>query len=65
VQRLRVGNLMILLHMGSMSHELTLKNISLFFGEVAPALRPRWDDEWENRWWPAALRKKALQGASA
>jgi alkanesulfonate monooxygenase SsuD/methylene tetrahydromethanopterin reductase-like flavin-dependent oxidoreductase (luciferase family) len=65
VQRLRVGNLMILLHMGSMSHELTLKNIGLFFGEVAPALRPRWDDEWENRWWPAALRKKALQGASA
>jgi alkanesulfonate monooxygenase SsuD/methylene tetrahydromethanopterin reductase-like flavin-dependent oxidoreductase (luciferase family) len=65
VERLRVGNLMILLHMGSMSHELTLKNIDLFFREVAPALRPRWDDEWENRWWPAGLRKKALQGASA
>jgi hypothetical protein len=62
---LRVGNLMVLLHIGSMSHELTLKNINLFFKEVAPALRPRWDDEWENQWWPAGLRKKAFQGATA
>ena len=62
---LRVGNLMVLLHIGSMPHELTMKNIQLFFSEVAPALRDRWDDEWENRWWPATLRKNARQGASA
>ncbi len=61
---LRVGNLMVLLHMGSMSHELTLKNIQLFFNEVAAPLRNKWDDEWENRWWPASLRKTAVQGAS-
>jgi hypothetical protein len=50
---------MVLLHMGSMPHELTLKNIELFFREVAPALRPMWDDEWENHWWPEGLRRKA------
>jgi alkanesulfonate monooxygenase SsuD/methylene tetrahydromethanopterin reductase-like flavin-dependent oxidoreductase (luciferase family) len=61
---MRVGNLMVLLHMGSMPHELTLKNIDLFFKEVAPALRPMWDDEWENRWWPAGLRRKTPQGAA-
>jgi alkanesulfonate monooxygenase SsuD/methylene tetrahydromethanopterin reductase-like flavin-dependent oxidoreductase (luciferase family) len=65
IDRLRVGNLMVLLHMGSMSHELALKNIDLFFSEVAPTLRAKWDDAWENRWWPAGLRKKALQGATA
>jgi alkanesulfonate monooxygenase SsuD/methylene tetrahydromethanopterin reductase-like flavin-dependent oxidoreductase (luciferase family) len=63
--RLRVGNLMVLLQMGSMPHELTLKNIDLFFREVAPALRPTWDDQWENRWWPASLRKQAPQEAMA
>ena len=62
---LRVGNLMVLLHVGSMSHELTLKNIQLFFDEVAGPLRSKWDDEWENHWWPASLRKTAVQGASA
>ena len=62
---LRVGNLMVLLHMGSMSHELTLKNIELFFNQVAAPLRNKWDDEWENRWWPASLRKAAVEGASA
>jgi hypothetical protein len=62
-KKLRVGNLMVLLQIGSMPHELTLKNIDLFFREVAPALRPI-DEEWENRWWPAGLRKKSLRGAT-
>lgn len=65
VAKLKVGNLMVLLHVGSMPHELTLKNIQLFFSEVAPALRPTWDDEWENQWWPAGLRKKTAQEATA
>lgn len=65
VGKLKVGNLMVLLHMGSMPHELTLKNIDLFFREVAPAIRPTWDDQWENQWWPAGLRKKAAQEVSA
>ncbi|GBD13259.1 2,5-diketocamphane 1,2-monooxygenase [bacterium HR24] len=57
-KRLRVGNLMVLLHIGSMPHELTLKNIDLFAREVLPHIRDIWDDEgWENHWWPQRLRK--------
>jgi len=62
---LRAGNLMVLLHVGSMPHELTLKNIQLFFNEVAGPLRSIWDDQWDNLWWPVSLRKTAVQGVSA
>ncbi len=58
IKNLRVGNLMLLLHIGSMPHELTLKNIDLFSREVLPHVRDIWDDEWENRWWPQSLRAK-------
>ena len=59
VKSLRVGNLMVLLHIGSMPHELTLKNIAMFSKEVLPALRGIWDDdEWENHWWPERLRQR-------
>jgi alkanesulfonate monooxygenase SsuD/methylene tetrahydromethanopterin reductase-like flavin-dependent oxidoreductase (luciferase family) len=57
IKSLRIGNLMILLGIGSMPHELVLKNTRLFFDEVAPAIRDLWDDEWENRWWPSRLRQ--------
>jgi hypothetical protein len=51
---------------GSMPHELTLKNIDLLAGEVLPHLRGIWDDEgWENHWWPAKLRgARQLAGAA-
>ena len=59
IKKLRVGNLMVLLHIGSMPHDLTLKNIDLFSREVLPHLRGIWDDvEWENQWWPQRLRGK-------
>nr|WBU15370.1 2,5-diketocamphane 1,2-monooxygenase 2 [uncultured bacterium] len=59
IRRLRVGNLMVLLHIGSMPHELTLKNIDLFAREVLPHLRDVWEDEgWENHWWPEGLRQQ-------
>lgn len=58
IKELRVGNLMLLLHIGSMPHELTLKNIEIFSREVLPHVRDIWDDEWENRWWPEKLRGK-------
>jgi alkanesulfonate monooxygenase SsuD/methylene tetrahydromethanopterin reductase-like flavin-dependent oxidoreductase (luciferase family) len=64
VRKLRVGNLMVLLHIGSMPHELTLKNVELFGREVMPFLRDLWDDKWENHWWPARLRGKR-QGVMA
>jgi alkanesulfonate monooxygenase SsuD/methylene tetrahydromethanopterin reductase-like flavin-dependent oxidoreductase (luciferase family) len=58
VRELRVGNLMVLLHIGSMPHELTLRNIDLFCGEVLPGIRHIWDDEgWVNHWWPETLRQ--------
>ena len=38
-KRLNVGNLMVLLHIGSMPHELTMKNIELFGKEVIPAFK--------------------------
>jgi len=40
-----MGNLMVLLHIGSMPHELTLKNIDLFSRKVMPHVRDIWDDE--------------------
>ncbi|MGD9892046.1 MAG: LLM class flavin-dependent oxidoreductase [Dehalococcoidia bacterium] len=58
IKKLRVGNLMVLLHIGSMPHDLTLKNIDLFSREVLPHVRDIWDDEWENHWWPERLRAK-------
>ena len=60
---------MVLLHIGSMPHELTLKNIDLFAREVLPHVRDLWDDQWENHWWPQKLRAKrdlrALAGTTA
>ena len=57
IKGLHVGNLMVLVQIGSMPHELTLKNIDLFAREVLPGLREIWDDEgWENHWWPERLR---------
>lgn len=47
---LNVGNLMVLLHIGSMPKELTEKNIRLFTQEVMPGLKDMWTD-WDNRWW--------------
>ena len=63
VRKLRVGNLMVLLHIGSMPHELTKKNIAMFSKEVLPKIRHIWDDEgWENAWWPERLRQPAGTG---
>jgi len=66
IQGLRVGNLMVLLQIGSMPHELTLENIDLFAREVLPHLRDVWDDEgWVNHWWPEGLREPATPRAVA
>jgi alkanesulfonate monooxygenase SsuD/methylene tetrahydromethanopterin reductase-like flavin-dependent oxidoreductase (luciferase family) len=52
---LHVGQLMLLLHFGNMSKQLTLHNTELFAKRVAPQLRGLFDDRWENRWWPKPL----------
>lgn len=66
IQGLRVGNLMVLMQIGSMPHELTLENIDLFGREVLPHLRDVWDDEnWVNYWWPERLREPATSAVVA
>ena len=65
VKDFRIGNLLVMLQVGSMPHELTLKNITLFAEEVLPHLRGIWDDEgWENRWWPKGLVDRDRADAS-
>ncbi len=65
VQRLRIGHLLALLHFGSMSHELTLKNVELFCREVLPSLEGLWDDEWDDPWWPERLRSRRPAASAA
>jgi alkanesulfonate monooxygenase SsuD/methylene tetrahydromethanopterin reductase-like flavin-dependent oxidoreductase (luciferase family) len=56
---LRVGNLIALLQIGSMGHELTKKNLTLFAEGVMPKIKGLWADEgWEHRWWPQGARQE-------
>jgi alkanesulfonate monooxygenase SsuD/methylene tetrahydromethanopterin reductase-like flavin-dependent oxidoreductase (luciferase family) len=60
VEEFRIGNLLVMLQMGGMPHELTLKNINLFAEEVLPHLKGIWSGEdWENEWWPTGLAQAA------
>jgi hypothetical protein len=57
-RRLRVGNLIALLQIGSMGHELTKKNLTLFAEGVMPRIKGLWAEEgWEHRWWPQGARQ--------
>ena len=49
---LNVGHLMLLLHFGNMSKDLTRHNTRLFAERVLPQIRDLFDDEWEDLWWP-------------
>jgi alkanesulfonate monooxygenase SsuD/methylene tetrahydromethanopterin reductase-like flavin-dependent oxidoreductase (luciferase family) len=55
IRKLRVGHLMVLLQIGSLPKDLTLKNIELFGKEVLPHLRNVWPGA-QDRWWPAGAR---------
>jgi alkanesulfonate monooxygenase SsuD/methylene tetrahydromethanopterin reductase-like flavin-dependent oxidoreductase (luciferase family) len=66
VRELRVGNLMVLLQIGSMPHELALENIDLFARKVLPEFRDEWnDDGWVNYWWPEQLRDRVGESVPA
>jgi alkanesulfonate monooxygenase SsuD/methylene tetrahydromethanopterin reductase-like flavin-dependent oxidoreductase (luciferase family) len=55
-EEFRIGNLLVMLQMGGMPHDLTLKNIHLFAEEVLPHLQQIWADEgWEHDWWPTGV----------
>jgi alkanesulfonate monooxygenase SsuD/methylene tetrahydromethanopterin reductase-like flavin-dependent oxidoreductase (luciferase family) len=55
-----IGNLLVMLQMGGMPHDLAMKNIHLFAEEVLPHLQAQWSDEdRENPWWPTGLAQAA------
>lgn len=55
MKKLRVGNVMLLLQIGSMPHWLTLKNLQLFAEGVMPHARSLWS-EWDaSHYWPRGM----------
>jgi alkanesulfonate monooxygenase SsuD/methylene tetrahydromethanopterin reductase-like flavin-dependent oxidoreductase (luciferase family) len=63
VKECRIGNLLAMLQVGSMPHDLARHNISLFASDVLPRLRGIWEDEgWEHRWWPTGIGARASAG---
>lgn len=51
---LNVGNLMLLLQFGNMSHDLARYNTRLYAEQVLPQVQDLFS-EWENRWWPQPM----------
>jgi alkanesulfonate monooxygenase SsuD/methylene tetrahydromethanopterin reductase-like flavin-dependent oxidoreductase (luciferase family) len=58
IEGLRVGQLMLLMQIGSMPPELVRKNTELFAREVMPHLRGFWSN-YEDRWYPKPLAQRA------
>ena len=58
IEGLRVGQLMLLMQIGSMPPELVRKNTELFAREVMPHLRGFWSN-YEDRWYPKPLAERA------
>ena len=56
IRELRVGNLMLLLHFGSMPRDLAIRNMELFAKEVMPYLQDIWS-EYPHHWWPKPVRQ--------
>ncbi|MBX9840220.1 MAG: LLM class flavin-dependent oxidoreductase [Xanthobacteraceae bacterium] len=54
--KLNVGHLMVLLHFGNMSKEVTMHNTRMFAEKVIPRLRSRFS-EWEDNWFPRDAAK--------
>ena len=52
---MNVGNLMLLLHFGNMSAQLTRYNTDLFARKVLPQIKDLFEGQWENRWWPTGM----------
>lgn len=52
---LRVGNVMLLLQIGSMPKELTYKNIQMFAQEVMPHLQPVFSEFDASHYWPSGF----------
>lgn len=52
---MHVGHLLLLLHFGNMSRDLTRYNTDLYATRVLPQLRDLFENEWEDKWWPKPL----------
>ena len=48
---LNIGQLLLLLHFGNMSKELTMHNIRMMSEKVLPDIKGLFADQWEDRWW--------------
>jgi hypothetical protein len=60
IKTLRFGNLIGLMQVGSMSHELTKQNLTLFAEGVIPKIRQLWaEDGYEHHWWPSGVKQPA------
>ena len=60
-REMKVGNLLAMLHMGEMPHELAEKSIRMFSEEVLPHVQGMWEhDGYEHRWWPTGVPAKAV-----
>jgi alkanesulfonate monooxygenase SsuD/methylene tetrahydromethanopterin reductase-like flavin-dependent oxidoreductase (luciferase family) len=59
-REMKVGNLLAMLHMGEMPHELATKSIRMFSEEVLPRIKGMWErDGYEHRWWPTGVPQTA------
>ncbi|MHB8576015.1 MAG: hypothetical protein ACYDCQ_11870, partial [Dehalococcoidia bacterium] len=59
-KNLHVGNIMLLLLLGSMPHYTTIKNIQLFAQEVMPHLRDIWSEYDASHYWPSGFAEDAV-----
>jgi alkanesulfonate monooxygenase SsuD/methylene tetrahydromethanopterin reductase-like flavin-dependent oxidoreductase (luciferase family) len=65
-REMKVGNLLVMMQMGEMPHELTARSIQLFSEEVLPHLKGMWErDGYEHRWWPTGVPRLANAEAVA
>lgn len=55
IKGLNVGHLMVLMQIGNMPKEKTLRSTELFAKEVLPHLKGLWP-EWEDKWYPQPLK---------
>jgi alkanesulfonate monooxygenase SsuD/methylene tetrahydromethanopterin reductase-like flavin-dependent oxidoreductase (luciferase family) len=58
---LNVGNVLMLLHFGNMSRELTRYNTELFSKRVLPQIKDVFEDQWEHHWWPKPMAREQLR----
>jgi alkanesulfonate monooxygenase SsuD/methylene tetrahydromethanopterin reductase-like flavin-dependent oxidoreductase (luciferase family) len=64
-KELNFGRLIALCHFGNMSRDVALHNAELMGTQVLPQLRPLFEAEWEDRWWPTVLAEPAPSPLSA